>query len=253
MNSRTDMYGDQEQLTLQAVLDALRIASGNDDLSPETPFYEAFISLDFKICFLAFKWELEERLNTEFELEAWIESLWAAKTEGPRLTYVEFREICLKTATVADFAEWLSEFSQPIRFEPVSLLGSPPCPAAGYFVGMQEIAQRSFPGTERFAPSTAIRSVLSTSQLTRFWERMCRETRRELPPLHLTWIRFADGIVLLSLICLAIGVLGDWAFLAATWGLFLKLIWSSWWLRGRLEPLPRGLETFGDLARYLAR
>lgn len=161
------------------------------------------------------------------------------------------REV-VPTLTVAALVDFVRERYVLVSFEPISVFGSPLCPAAGYFVGMSELVQQVRPDAERFGPSTPITRVLPSHSLATFWRRLSRAAGRSLPPLSYWLNHLANVLLVASAACLAFGVLANWAFFAAVWLLCLKGILFGWWLHRRANPLPRGIVTFGDLARHLA-
>ena len=153
---------------------------------------------------------------------------------------------------VSAFADFIRARIKPIPFEPISVLGSEPCPAAGYFVGMSELVQQIRPDVERFGLSSQITRVLMPHRLRIFWRRLSRAANRSLPPLT-SWLNHLANVLLIAAAaCLLFGVFVDWAFLATVWLLCVKVIQFGWWLRKRANPLPRGIVTFGDLSRHLA-
>lgn len=169
----------------------------------------------------------------------------------PRTAEEWEREVASKL-TFADLANFIRIRLKPISFEPVSVFSSPPCPAAGYFVGMSELVQQVRPNAERFGPSTPITQVLPSHSLSVFWRRLSRAAGRSLPELSFWLNHLANALLIASAACLAFGVLVNWAFFAAAWLLCLKGILFGLWLHRRANPLPRGIVTFGDLSRHLA-
>jgi hypothetical protein len=154
--------------------------------------------------------------------------------------------------TIASLADFVRERYVPVSFEPVSILGSLPCPAAGYFVGMSKLVQQVRPDSERFGPSTPITHVLPSHSLSVFWRRLSRAADHSLPPLSFWLNRLATALLVTSAACLIFGVLVDWAFLATVWLSCVKGIQFGWWLRRRASPLPPNIVTFADLSRHLA-
>lgn len=167
-------------------------------------------------------------------------------------TEEEWERDIVPTLTLAALADFIRKRYVPVSFEPVSVLGSPPCPAAGYFLGMSQIVEQIKPDVERFGPSTPINNVLPSHQLTTFWNRLSRAVGRSLPKLSFWLNHLANVLLIVSAGCLAFGVLVNWAFLATVWLLCLKGILLAKWLSRRANPLPEGIVTFGDLARHLA-
>ena len=168
------------------------------------------------------------------------------KTVAPRLT---FRAL----------AEFIREQLKLISFEPITLLGKP-CLTAGVFRGIERLAVQVYPRVRRFAPSTPIHQCLRGVRCYLFWNRLRWMVHDELPPL--ATIRFNSRGFLHSLsFKVAIGVMialwtrdlnGFLGGIVVTLSLLLPMGWLAalinWWW----NPLPEGIETFGDLARVLA-
>ncbi|MBC8114199.1 MAG: hypothetical protein H7062_07470 [Candidatus Saccharimonas sp.] len=171
---------------------------------------------------------------------------------GQRRTDEAWEQEVAPKLTVAALTDFVRERYVPVSFEPVSVLGSPRCPAAGYFVGMSELVQQVRPDAERFGPSTPITQVLPSHSLSVFWRRLGRAAGRSLPELSFWLNHLANALLVASAACLVFGVFVNGAFLAAVWLLCLKGIQFGWWLHRRANPLPQGIVTFGDLARHLA-
>lgn len=168
------------------------------------------------------------------------------KKNAPRLT---FRAL----------AEFIREQLNPIALEPVTLLGKP-CLTAGIFRGLEQLAAQVNPKVTPFAPSTPIRQCLRGVLLRRFWDRLrwMIEDQIPLPPkLNLSErdcltslvIKFGVGPLIAlwrrDLEGLLVGVL--WTFM-----LLFPMVWIMGLIEQRLNPLPDGIETFGDLSRVLA-
>jgi hypothetical protein len=173
-------------------------------------------------------------------------------------------------ATVAPFltfrslAEFIREHAAAVSLEPVTLLGKP-CATAGAFRGVEGLARQIDPKIPRFGPSTPIQTRLRGPRLYRYWDRLRWVTEDRVPTaatsaflerLHDFTLRTLLGK--LGLAVLASLVLGDWdTILVSTGAVFLLLIlagWSFWlWKMYRVNPLPEGVHTFGDLARFVVQ
>ena len=243
-------------VVLETILDLLRADLAYfklTDLGPDSDLvelvqkYDAFLSLDFE----NFIWNLEERLTirlTHEDIREFFGPMWERVNEANHA--IQFGE--RSRFSIAALADFIRCRMKPVSFEPVSVLGSPPCPAAGYFVGMSELVQQVRPNAERFGPSTPITQVLPSHSLSVFWRRLSRAAGRSLPQLSFWLNHLANVLLIASAACLAFGVFVNWAFFAAVWLLCLKGILFGWWLHRRANPLPQGIVTFGDLARHLA-
>jgi hypothetical protein len=148
---------------------------------------------------------------------------------------------------------------KPISFVPITLLGKP-CQTAGSFRGIEQLVQQTNPKGSRFAPSTPIRERLRGVPLQRFWNRLRWMLDDQIPPLPR--IKIASRGFLHSLIFkFCIGLLialwkrdlsGVLAGVATTFALFIPVGVIVAFINNSLCRLPKGIETFGDLARYLA-
>ncbi len=256
MTSDFEFLQSDHDVVLQTVLDCVRDELEDfkvkgivpdSDLVELDKKYALFMSL----CFNAFIMKLEDKLGVQWTHEE-IREIFHPIWESPERTSTGDGGNTPSKLTIAALADFIRVRIKPVSFEPVSVLGSPPCPAAGYFVGMSELVQRVRPDAERFGPSTPIMHVLPSRSLQVFWWRLSRAAGRSLPELSFWLNHLANVLLIVSAACLAFGVLVDWAFLAAVWLLCLKGIQFGWWLHRRANPLPQGIVTFGDLARHLA-
>lgn len=168
------------------------------------------------------------------------------KTVAPRLTF----------EALADFIQERLNF---ISFEPVTVLGKP-CLTAGIFRGLEQLAVQVNPRASRFAPSTSIRECLRGVRLRRFWNRLRWMIEDQIPPppklelsgrgcLHslIFKLSFGSAIALWrkDLFGLLVGIVTAFVLL-------IPLAVIVGLIEDRLNPLPEGIETFGDLSRVLA-
>ena len=256
MTSDFEFLQSDHDVVLQTVLDCVRDEleyfkvkgiGPDSDLVELDKKYALFESLGFD----EFIMKLEDNLGVQWTHEE-IREIFSPIWEAPERTSTGDRCNTPSKLTISALADFIRVRIKPVSFEPVSVLGSPPCPAAGYFVGMSELVQQVRPDAERFGPSTPITHVLPSCSLQVFWRRLSRAAGRSLPELSFWLNHLANILLIVSVACLAFGVLVDWAFLAAVWLLCLKGIQFGWWLHRRANPLPQGIVTFGDLARHLA-
>lgn len=250
---------EQHDIVLRTVLETLREAAdievgpGMVDINPDSNLAGLIQDSGIfdSIGSYFFFSELEDRLRisiSEFEMLAFFS--WPTPNSSTK--YAAWKRDVFPTLTVAAFADFVRERYVPPTFDPISVLGSPPCTAAGYFVGMSELVQQVHPNAERFGPSTPITQVLPSHSLSVFWRRLSRAAGRSLPELSFWLNHLANVLLVASAACLAFGVFVNWAFFAAAWMLCLKGILFGLWLHRRANPLPRGIVTFGDLSRHLA-
>ncbi len=243
----------------RAVIDALQKLADDEkvymEVGPATNVVQLERDLADSLFMLEMKMGIEDQLGIRLTQEEWCAYYQFPKCESAvdaNRAWNDWERDVVPTLTVAALADFVRERYVPVSFEPVCVLGSPPCPAAGYFVGMSELVQQVRPNAERFGPSTPITQVLPSHSLSIFWRRLSRAAGRSLPQLSFWLNHLANVLLIVSAACLAFGVLVDWAFLGAVWLLCLKGIQFGWWLHRRANPLPQGIITFGDLARHLA-
>jgi acyl carrier protein len=169
------------------------------------------------------------------------------KTVSPRLTF----------RALADF---IRERLNPIALEPVTLLGKP-CLTAGVFRGLEQLAVQVNPRVGRFAPSTPIRQCLRGARLHRFWNRLRWMLEDQLPPspeihfgsrglLHSLIFKLGAGLTIAlwrrDLPGAIFGILTTLALFIPV-GMIVDSINKC-----LMNPLPEGIETFGDLAGVLS-
>lgn len=244
---------NERDAVLIAVIETLQSLAGDDlNVDASTNLVEFEEQVCDSLLHLEIVMGVEERLAFQLGFDEVLEFYQFPAAPAESMSIEVWRKQVVPALTVAAFAEFIRERYDPVSFEPISLLGSPPCPAAGYFRGITEIVRHINPETERFAPSTPIRDVLPNGRLRLLWWRLNRATNQSLPPLSFWLNHLANGLLFVSLGCLAFGIMVNWAFLASVWLLCLKGLQFGWLLRRKANPLPQGMVTFGDLARYLA-
>lgn len=245
--------GMRDDVVFNAIVKSLwKLAGKEIEIFADSNLSSLIREIDDSLGLLEFSLYLEDELGVVLDREEIGAFFWPQYARDRVLTYKQWISEIEPQLTIASFADFLRQRYEPPSFEPVSVLGSPPCPAAGYFVGMSEIVEQIKPDVERFGPSTPINGVLSSYQLTTFWMRLSRAAHRSLPQLSFWLNRLANVLLIGSAACLLFGVFVDWAFLAAAWMLCLKGLLFAKWLHLRANPLPKGIVTFSDLSRYLA-
>lgn len=144
-----------KETVVQILLDALRTLIGNGvELTADSNVIELdreyllFDSLEILEWQMLIEEQLDLGLSTAEIEEFFVPGGWAAHGSWNQWN----REVAPRL-TVSALAEFILDRVTRIKFEPVSILGSPPCPAAGYFVGMSELVKTIRPNTERFGPS----------------------------------------------------------------------------------------------------
>jgi len=168
------------------------------------------------------------------------------KTIAPRLT---FRAL----------AEFIREKLEPISFEPITMLGKP-CLTAGVFRGLERLTKQIDPKVRQFAPSTPIRARLRGFRLRSFWSKLQWIMEDQLPDppqitfrsrgcLHSLIFKLGTGLLIALWQRDLAGLLEG---LGVTVALFIPVGVVVAFINAQLNPLPKGIETFGDLARVLA-
>lgn len=167
---------------------------------------------------------------------------WNTKV-APRLT---FRAL----------AEFIRERLEPISLEPITILGKS-CLTAGIFRALERLAGQVHPKVRRFGPSTPIRTRLRGSHLHTFWNRLRWITKGRVPlPYRITpWRGGFFVLICAAALFLALfkpDLQGLWISSAIAVSLLLPTMFLVELLNRQLNPLPKEIQTFGDLARYLA-
>ena len=259
MTNEFETTTQDDDFVLRAVIAAVQQVTDDNSVAmkvePTTNFVQLQKDLGDSLFHLEMVIRIEQELGIRLSDEEWsvfYRSPVCSAAIDRSQTSEDWERDVVPTLTIAALADFFRERCVPVSFEPVSVLGSPPCPAAGYFVGMSELVQQVRPNAERFGPSSPINQVLPSHSLSIFWRRLSRAAGRSLPELSFWLNHLANALLIASAACLAFGVLVDWAFFAAVWLLCLKGILFGWWLHRRANPLPQGIITFGDLARHLA-
>ncbi|MHB1426013.1 MAG: hypothetical protein ACYC3I_22850 [Gemmataceae bacterium] len=161
--------------------------------------------------------------------------------------------------TVRALIDFIRDRLEPISLEPITLLGKP-CLTAGIFRGLERLAGSVDPEVIRFGPSTPIRNCLCGLRLRCFWNRLRWIVEDQLPPprqitlssrgfLHSLLFKFCLGLLIAIWRRDLAGVLTG---IGTTFLLLIPMGTIVSFINERLNPLPEGIETFGDLARVLA-
>lgn len=251
MESPLAQSGSRIDEVLKIVIDKLQWLGGtNYEVTPDTSLVEFERETGSSLLMLELRWELEEQLAFYVSDELWLTFI---QLPGGSIDWKRWEKEVAPKLTVRAFAEFIDAMSAKVSFEPISLLGASPCPVAGYFIGMTTLVQQMAPATPRFGPSTPIRNILkSRRELRLFWKRLERTSGLALPHLSFWLIQIADVLLVVSTGYLLFGVMINWAFLATFWILLVKCLLVCQTLYQRVNPMPRGILTFGDLARHLA-
>ncbi|HWG44933.1 MAG TPA: hypothetical protein VN688_19345 [Gemmataceae bacterium] len=198
--------------------------------------------------------DIEQFFRFSCRLEEW-QSYFGWDTKDPE----EWERKYAPQFTFGRLADFIRERVEAISLEPLTLLGKP-CLTAGIFRGLERLAEQINPKTPRFAPHTPIRECLCGTRLHQFWNRLRWIVEEQIPPaprlplsmrgfMHSLAFKFGIGLLIAlwrrNLQGLLIGVL-------LTFLLLIPVGWLISFINSRINPLPKGIETFGDLARFLA-
>jgi len=195
--------------------------------------------------------EVEERFGFDASADDWAEFLgtgirdeerWEAEV-GPR-------------CTLGALADFIVRHVPPVSFDAIAQFGTN-CGTAGAFRGIELVARQIRPDIGELRPSTPIRDRLRAKKLDTFWNRVRWMSGDALSPLHTPWRRGLRRAVVMAFLALFAGLVlslarGTWTWLAlaATSFVILRLLLE---VAVYCEnPLPSGIDTFGDLARLLA-
>ena len=205
----TRRFEDDE--VLRAVIDTLQEIAGND---PKVDASTNLVDFEEEVCDSLFHEDMilciEERLGIRMVHEELRTFYQFPNGIDNSMPYEKWRNTVALTLTVSALADFLRERYKPVSFEPISVLGSPPCQAAGYFVGMSDIVQQIHPEAGRFGPSTSIRTVLPNRRLRVFWSRLSRAADKSLPPLSFWLNHLANALLIISIGFLTFGIMVNW-------------------------------------------
>src|SRR5262249_1912306 len=140
-----------------------------------------------------------------------------------------------------------------------------PCRTAGVFRGLEELVRRIRPQVRPIAPSTPIYTRLGKGQRHILWTSLRWITEERIPPPSTIPIPDRDfltrsfycklGLAIFiamwrdGLVGLLIGVIGG---IWSTYFFFVLLAWTLGFINYQINPIPKEIQTFGDLARFLA-
>ena len=201
-------------------------------------------------------YRFERQFGFESTLDEWIREL---EIKGP-FTLEEWERDVAPRFTFGVIARYIQKKAiNTVSFQPVTVMNRE-CGPAGAFYGLQQVVTSTAEAWRapcRFAPSTRILSVLRGSCLDRFWDELHWRTEQKVPQISRTWdFLIAAGCLvagLATLIALPTTFATGNAVYAA--GLFVYLL-VFWILSSAYQyysdPLPPELQTFRDLALFIA-
>lgn len=196
---------------------------------------------------------LERRFGFTCSRQEWLDYF------GDGLEAEEWELLAAPRLTFRGLADFIRERLEPISLEPINLLGKP-CRTAGIFRGLERLAGQIYPKVTRFAPSTPIRARLRGIRLYYFWSRLRWIVEDQLPPPPQITLSGRGFLRSLSFKCFLAVLIAFWrrdltgfiAGLVLTPFLLIPVAWAVDFINARLNPLPKEIETFGDLASILA-
>lgn len=165
-----------------------------------------------------------------------------------------------KSITVRKLAEYIARHARGVSMEPTTVLGRY-CTPAGAFRGLCELPEVR---GKRVGPSTKLRDVMGAWKLTEFWGRAEWVSGQPLPKLNI-WSIWSDPLPwkwVVPVIAIYVGGSGWVGAFAIRFGMPLWFIAFlsvatffalAAWIENNRNPLPEGIQTFGDLARLIAR
>jgi hypothetical protein len=157
--------------------------------------------------------------------------------------------------TFRALVDFIRERLEPISLEPITLLGRP-CRTAGIFRDLERLVGQIHPAAIRFGPSTPIRARLRGLRLHQLWDRLRWITEDRIPLPRRIKLGCGGFYVKIGIgLFIALwnrDLEGLWLSLMVTALLFLPAACVVEILNSQLNPLPKEIKTFGDLARYLA-
>jgi hypothetical protein len=248
-----------ESYTQEQILSGIRIIwrealNYDSPIYPDTSLYAQFeegVFQDIDFADVLFRLEMLFGFNCTMKE-------WQTLLGEPIQDLNEWKKNVAPRLTFRALVDFIRERLAPISLEPVTLLGKP-CLSAGVFRGLEQLAEQIDPKVRQFAPSTPIRGRLRGFRLHLFWSRLRWMIEDQLPPPRQITFR-SRGFFHSLLFKLGVGLLialwkrdltGLLEGIGVTFALFIPVGVIVAFINTHLNPLPEGIETFGDLARVL--
>lgn len=160
------------------------------------------------------------------------------------------------TPNFRGLAEWLLEHRPTVSIEPLNVAGAN-CSKAGIFCGLRDLATWTAVSDARIGPSTKLKDYFGNAeQLGMFWYHARLAVEYPLPEVPAVSRLGCLGSLFVGAVAVCFAIAENYigALLIVLSGLapvralsrLDRLIWD-------LRPMPCGLETFGDLARFVDR
>lgn len=214
-------------------------------------------------CPLFFLTELAAYFGFRYGEDRWI--VWLNLTDTKRRQgWEHWQDVTSKALTVRKLAEHIARYAPGTSMAPVTVFGVH-CAPAGAFRGICELPEI---GGRRVAPSTPIAQTLGGSRIVGLWNRAAWISGTTLPTLKRTpwwsltslanWIdAIGFGLASIATVAVLMGIGtatgSGWAAVIVALPVLISVLGATHAASDRCcNPLPDGVETFGDLARLVA-
>ena len=172
--------------------------------------------------------------------------------------YKEWERLYAADFTFRRAAQFIAARSTVISFEPVNVIGQE-CRPTGTFYGIRELVREVKKCPREFGPSTRIRDVLKGDAFVFFWMKVRWITAQRAPDLSENYRRMGTSGVLIMLAYVVImgAILFSLqadppCYFYSAFAVIPLTILVSWLIERRSNPLPPDLQTFRDLAVWMA-
>lgn len=207
-------------------------------------------------------WNMFEMLEFMFRLERAFQ-IRCSSEEWNKLfgrvlgrTEEEWIEEVGQYLTFRKLVDIIAERTTYISFQPVQVIDRE-CGPAGAFYGITELSNLLVPAACQITPSTRIIDAFRGDTLDQFWSELCWRNRQKIPEISRKWdslflsgcllavLGFLFGIPLSIVTANILYLLTPCVSLYACWKLYCLYRYHS-------DPLPPELQTFRDLALFIA-
>lgn len=230
--------------------------SGTDEaiLHAETCIYDVMISdgTSHEIDFYDVKIRLQQHFQFTCSNDEWSDFLGMNQ---PDLHFETWLRDVSPQLTFAALAEFIAQRTSGISFSELAIATSV-CRSAGAFTGIQESLHRTV-GTHTFGPSDQITDVVQGTNLLACWTQLRWQTENKIPDLP-DWFQnlhchsYCLSIaIFLAAVGLSIAQNSGWPIVVSAL-LILILGISTAIISRSMNPLPKHLQTFRQLAKHIA-
>lgn len=253
--SRTATYS--KEFLLRLILRNMSDVAGKPIVLTSTDTLVAGFITPYSVGFDADPWfelvcELGRELNLSWPFDEWCAEFWP---KFGTMSEDEYEAAC-RRLTVGDLIAFIQRKCPAVSFAPLDWPGVPGCDAAGVFLGLKDLVRRISPFRARFAPSTPVAQTIRGSTLWEMWEQIAvlSEARVPLPPA--SQLKLGGWCYILAVLSAMMGFVAECGQSGWGWLLLGMLCGFGWFVLGKClresaVPLPPGVRTWGDLARYL--